>query len=494
MKGKKATKAAVAVMGSMALTIGTLGSTAMAHSGHPVVKILENWANINYNTYPVALYLREATGFNVQYDMLPQDGTAAQNKLNLIMSSGADYDLIETGSQQMAYFAQNGALTDLTPLINKYGPNIKQAISKEGWNAATINGKIYAIPTKNVSYVGSGILIRADWLQKLHLKMPHTLSDLVNVLEQFKSKDPGHNGSANIAFTIAGGSPFAADIQGAFGLYNSWNLVKGKLVNVADDPRTAQYLSFMHSLYQQGLLDKEFATNQSATADQKFTSGRAGAYAVGWWEIPALIQALKQNDPHANIAYIPPLQGSNGQIGYGVNEGYANFYVVPKSAKDPVDAIKFVNAELDPKVFKEMYIGQEGVDYKVVKGKYVPIQPAFFDDRGYASNYTIGMDEKHFYKYWLARVQKDATMYKGFQQLNNIPAKDKHPDVSGLAPYIPDYANNAQQLSNMLTDFAVTAIANGVDAKSFASFSQQWDAAGGANVTKELNAWYASRK
>lgn len=473
-----------------ATTMGMANSAVAATTSKPTLHVLEDWANIDYNTYPVATYLRNATGYTVQYDMLPQDGTAAQNKLNLTMSSGTDYDLVQADSQEMAYYAENGALTDLTPLINQYGPNIKKAISKTGFNAATVNGKIYAIPVKNVSYVGGGILIRTDWLRKLHLGMPRTLAQFVNVLQQFKQNDPGGNGAQNIPFTIS--APFAGDIQGAFGLYNGWNLHNGTLVNEAEDPATKSYLSFMHSLYQKGLLDSEFATNQTATADQKFTDGRAGAYAVGWWEIPSLIQALKKNDPKANFAYIPPLAGSNGNIGYGVNEGYGNFYVVPKAAKNPFDAIKYLNDILKPNVFKEMFIGKEGVDYNYSKGKYIPIQPTFFNDRGYANYYAMGMDEKHFYKYWLARVRKDSTMFAGFQQLNNIPGKDKHPDVSGFAPYIPDLANDSVTLGNMTNDFAVTAIAEGVTVQSFSQFNSQWNAAGGAAVTKELNGWYGS--
>jgi len=127
------------------------GSTQSGDEGggsKPTLKILQTYAKHNYDT-PVTDFLEQATGYKVQYDMLPQDN--AQDKLNLIMSSGADYDLVKAGKQDYFRFALNGALTDLTPLIDKYGPNIKADISQISFDAVKVDGKIYAIPDLNTS-------------------------------------------------------------------------------------------------------------------------------------------------------------------------------------------------------------------------------------------------------------------------------------------------------------------------------------------------------
>ena len=65
--------------------------------------------------------------------MLPQDKWA--EKLNLIMSSGEAYDIITSYNDIALYsdYAQKGALVDLTPLIDEFGPNIKAAIKPESW-------------------------------------------------------------------------------------------------------------------------------------------------------------------------------------------------------------------------------------------------------------------------------------------------------------------------------------------------------------------------
>ncbi|WP_274649321.1 extracellular solute-binding protein [Paenibacillus humicola] len=457
-------------------------------AGKPVLKMLQGYAKHNYDT-PVSDFLEQATGYKVQYDKLPQDN--ASDKLNLIMSSGADYDLVKAGKQDYFRFALNGALTDLTPLIDKYGPNIKAAISAKSFDAVKVDGKIYAIPDLNTSYVGGGVMVRTDWLEKLNLKMPATLDEFTAMLKAFKEKDPAGNGKQNISFTIAGTLPMVDGILGAFGLYNSWNPEDGKLVSRAFDPKLRDYLAYMKSLYDQGLLDPEFATNKEETADEKFTSGRAGAEFVPWYKIPTLDEALKKNVPGAKYAYIPSLAGPDGQKGYGVGQGFDWYMVVPTTAKHPEDAIKYINATLDPETFKEMYIGKEGVDYKVENGQYLPIQPAFFDDRGYSSDYTMGRDEAHFLDYWQARLRKSEPMFDAFKQINDIPDEMKQPDVLGFSTFLPNLAQDSQKLDNLVRDYSVNAIVGGVTDGGLKNFQNEWLQAGGEATDKEVNDWHA---
>ena len=61
----------------------------------PELKSLQIWQKDDYNTYPVAKFLEEKTGYKVQYDMLPQDKAA--DKLNILIASGEPYDAITTG-------------------------------------------------------------------------------------------------------------------------------------------------------------------------------------------------------------------------------------------------------------------------------------------------------------------------------------------------------------------------------------------------------------
>ncbi|MBW4084549.1 extracellular solute-binding protein [Paenibacillus sp. S150] len=468
------------------------GSTAAAES-KPDLKRLSVWQDKDYNTYPVASMLQEKTGYKVTYDMMPQDKWA--EKLNLIMSSGEPYDLVTTYNDMALYsdYAQKGALVDLTPLIDEYGPNIKKAVSQQSMDALKIGGKLYALPVVVTYKVNSSILIRTDWLDKLGLKMPATTDELTAVLKAFQEKDPGGNGDQNVPLTIRGDLPMLDNIVGAFGMPNTWNDVDGQLVPRLLDPAYRDYVGYVSDLYKQGLLDKEFVVNKDATAKEKFTSGKAGAIIVHWADVGSIAEALTKNAPDAKFAFIPALTGPSGESGFSGNAGFDRLTFVPKASKHPEDAVKWINATLEPETFKNLAIGEEGRHYNMEDGGYVPILPAFNDERNLANNYISATDEANYPLYWQARVHKNPVQFEAFDALNN-----KQPDdvmitnVLGLAPFMPEYAKNNLPLESMVGDYTIKLLAGAETLDGLEAFQAKYKAAGEEATAKEINDWYAA--
>ncbi|MBW7452909.1 extracellular solute-binding protein [Paenibacillus sepulcri] len=473
---------------------GSEGSTAgNDKESKPTLKRLDVWQNEDYNTYPVAKMLEEKTGYKVQYDMLPQDKPS--EKLNLLMASGEPYDLVTTSSDMALYsdYAQKGALVDLTPLIEQFGPNIKTSISQQSIDALKVDGKLYAIPTSITYPVNSSILIRTDWLEKLGLQMPTTTDELVTVLKAFKEKDPGGNGDQNVPLTIRGDLPMLDNIVGAFGMPNTWNDVDGQLVPRLLDPAYKDYIAYTSDLYKQGLLDKEFVANKDATAKEKFSSGKAGAIIVHWADIPTISDAMIKNLPDAKFAYVPALKGPAGKAGFAANAGFDRLTFIPKASKHPEDAIKWINAGLDAETFKDMAIGEEGKHYTFENGAYTPILPIFTDERNLANNYMAGTDETNYPLYWQARVRKNPVMFEAFDFLNNQqPDEVKIPNKLGLAPFMPEYAKNNLQLESMVGDYTVKLIAGAESLSGLEAFQAKYKAAGEEASAKEINDWYAT--
>lgn len=470
-------------------------ATAKPDAPKPDLKRLNVWQNDDYNEYPVAKLLEEKTGYKVKIDNLPQDKWS--EKLNLIMSSGEEYDIVTSYSDMALYsdYAQKGALVDLTPLIEEFGPNIKASIKPESMEALKVNGKLYAIPTTVTYEINASILIRTDWLDKLGLSMPTTTDELTNVLTQFKEKDPGGNGDRNVPLTIKGDQSMIDNLVGAFGIANTWNDVDGKLTPRVMDPAYKDYVAYVGSLYDQGLIDREFVANKDATAKEKFASGVAGAIVVHWADIPALSDSLTKTKPDATFSFVPALKGPNGEAGFAANAGFDRLTYIPKASEHPEEAIKWINATLEPETFKNMAIGEEGTHYKVVDGAYEPIQPIFTDERNLANNYMAGTDEENYPQYWQARVRKNPVMFEAFSFLNNeTPAEAKIKNVLGLAPYMQQYSKSNQQLNTMVGDYTVKLIAGAESIDGLADFQSKFMDAGGEAASKEINDWYATTK
>lgn len=467
--------------------------TKAASEAKPQLHALNIWMNEDYNTYPVAKLIEEKTGYKVKYDMLPQD--KVNDKLNLLMSSGESYDLVTINADRSLYgdYAKKGALIDLGPLIDQYGPNIKAKLSQESLDALKIDGKIYGIGNRSSAFASYGLMIRTDWLEKVGLQAPTTVEEFTAVLKAFKDKDPGGNGDKGAPFTITGESPMVANLTGAFNLANYWTDVDGKLVPPPLNPGFEGYLTYMSGLYKDGLLDKEFAVNKDATMKEKFTSGKIGVAPMAWWDIPTVTDALQKNFPDAKIAFLPALKGPDGKQGLGMSAGFDRISFIPKSSEHPEDTIKWINAKLEDNLFKEIAIGEEGKHYTVKDGSYSPILPAFNDERNQANNYLTGIDEKNYPTYWQARVKKDMRLFEGFNYLNNVlPAEARVLDPTSLAPSMPINSKNAASMNQMLNDYLVKVFVGEEKVSGLPDFVKKFNAAGGQENYDEMNAWYTT--
>lgn len=473
-------------------------SGEQASAPKPELKGLMRWMKEDYNTYPVAKMLEEKTGYKVTYDTLPADKPG--DKLNLLIASSEPYDFISVAGDNTfkalyADYARKGALVDLTPLIEEYGPNIKQAISQESFDAIKVDGKIYAIPHAMSNTVSSSLVIRKDWLDKLGLAIPTTLDELTHVLQQFKEKDPGGNGDQNIPLSLGGNAPILTNVAGAFGLANEWNDVDGKLVPRAMDPAFKDYLTYMSDLYNLGLIDKEFAINKDATLTEKFTSGKAGVVPQNWAGLPTTADALKKNFPEAEYAFLPALKGADGKAGFSASSGFDRLTFVPKSSKHPEEAVKYMNAKLEEETFKNLAIGEEGKHYTYENGAYTPILPIFNDERNDAGNFLTGIDEVKYPIYWQARVRKDQRLFDAWNYLNQEqPAELKIPNPLGLAPYLEQYAKDNAQLGQLVNDYTTKVIVGGEPLSGLDAFVAKYKAAGAEASYQEVNDWYATVK
>jgi putative aldouronate transport system substrate-binding protein len=471
---------------------------AAKNEAKPVLRSLQIWLENDYNTNPVAKLLEERTGYKVQYDMLPKD--KPEDMLNLLIASGDHYDVMTimgTSDFKALYanYAKIGALTDLGPLVDKYGPNIKASISQATLDTAKVDGKLYAIPTMAVSNAGRSLLIRQDWLDKLGLPAPATLDELVTVLKAFKEKDPGNNGDKTIPLTAKADDPFVQNIVGAFGMPNFYNDVNGKLTPRILDPGYKEYVMYMNDLFRQGLLDKEFGINKDATMKEKFISGKAGMIPLHYVELIPVANALKKNYPDAKLAYIPALKGKDGKMGISASAGLTYLTFIPKSAKHPEDAMKWINAKLDKETFKLMAIGEEGKHYTLKDGVYTPNLPIFTEERDQAINFFTGIDEKNYPTYWQVRVRKDRVHYDAWEFLNvKQPPETRIVDMLSASPFMPEYSKHYQQLNSMVVDYTIKLIYGIEPITGLEDFRRKFKKAGGDESFKEVNDWYATLK
>ncbi|MDF2652873.1 MAG: transporter substrate-binding protein [Paenibacillus sp.] len=460
--------------------------TATANTPKPEFKALMQYGRFDPNAEVVAKYLNEKTGYKVTYEMLPVENP--DDKLNLLMASKEKYDFMILSSSQYAKLAASGALAPIDDLVSKYGTNMKSVISQNTWNGAKLGGKTYGIPQSGTGLiVNTALITRQDWIDELGLKAPTTRDELYAFLKTIKEKK-------NVIPLTGGKSPMVSEIASTFGITTGWQEANGKITHYVENPGMKQYLAFMKKLYDEKLIDAEWALNQGNKLIENFTSGKAAMMVNGYYNAPTVQSALVKNFPTAKIAQLPYLKGDNGKTQV-VGAGSIAYYVaIPTWADKKDDVMKYLDLKLDKEIHKGASIGQEGVHHKLENGNYFPILPKFNDEYNNASGFLTGTDEKNYPIYWQARVRKDPILTDAFTKNQDNAKGSVVSDPLAFAPPLDAIAKNGQKLNKLMEDTFIKYITGGDSLDNYDKFLAQWKSEGGDDMIKAANEWFATTK
>lgn len=202
-------------------------------------------------------------------------------------------------SQEVAEFGKDGYFLDLAEYLDVM-PNL-QAIFDEypEYYAACVDeeGHIYALPQLSLNpacgNIGDPTYFRKDWCENLGLEVPETLDDLYNVLKAFKEQDADGDGDPNneIPFLYRQSNGLEMVMLRSFGIYSNnlqYPLVvddAGKISLASATDNYKAYLTYMHKLYEEGLMNQDafVITEDEKIAIQK--TGVAGMFSA-WTGMP----------------------------------------------------------------------------------------------------------------------------------------------------------------------------------------------------------------
>ncbi len=285
---------------------------------------------------PITKAIEEA--FNVKLNTLNNKGlSTAENKqkMQLMVASGDKIDVFVAYDYNMlSTFAQQGVIAEVPrELIQKEAPrmyNYLMKIQPGAFAFSTVNGKNYGFPTAwplgNHSRVMS---IRVDWLEKMGMEIPTTLSDLEKALYAFRNNDPDGNGVKDTYgfsfYNTPGNVQMFAAIYGAFGAHPQIFQVKnGELVYGSTLPETKEALTLLNKWYKEGIIDPSFFVDNYTVFQEKWINSKFGLIPDTWWWTAgpsvkyysgALYDPLVKANPAAKPTTIGPVTGPRGDIG-----------------------------------------------------------------------------------------------------------------------------------------------------------------------------------
>ena len=314
-----------------------------------------NWDN------PVAKAITEATGvtLDVSYPVASQGD--AKEDIALMIANDEYPDMIYAkGSATDLY--QAGALIDMTDLIEKYGPNIKKMygaeLEKLKWSQDDpgIYQLSYAGVNQKTLTTGGSCQIQWAALKENDYKYPKTLDEYEKMIKSYLAAHPKtEDGLDMIGITMSAsdwhwmitlGNPAgliadASPDNGQWIIDDEYNV---HYKHVTDEEK--EYFKWLCRMYNEGILDPNFATQTDDDYIAKVASGRVVAITDAEWHY-SQCEATLVADGKVDQTYVglpvtlredqveKALLYQGTTVGWGIG--------ITKSCEDPVRAIKFLD-------------------------------------------------------------------------------------------------------------------------------------------------------
>jgi putative aldouronate transport system substrate-binding protein len=403
--------------------------------------------------------------------------------------------------------AQAGAFWDLTDRLAKY-PNLV-AENKQVQLSASINGRSYGVFRRR-DPMRTGVLVRKDWLARLGLPMPETVDDLYRVAKAFTTNDPDGNGKADTYGLIipkwpgayASASPYDV-IETWFGAPNGWGERNGKLVPGFDTPEFLAANRLVKKMVDEGLVNPDFATMDSAKWNEPFFNGKGGIIVDVTSRSGALMTLFKQKDPNTYANYVAMtgnLVGPDGQRHSYPTVGYSGFLAISKQSvptEAELDDILTVLDKLNTKPAQVLL--NNGIE-----GRNFTVKDGFAETSPDAAMKVLNNDVMSF-----AQI---GTATNGYLALQVLPAgvperemwdhrvKFQNDDLK-TAVYNPaqalvskTYVAKGAQLDQIIADGRIKYLAGQLTEDALKAEIKRWYAEGGQQIVDEMNELYAKIK
>lgn len=324
--------------------------------------------NDTYTDNAYTRYIKSV--INVQnVDVFEANDSQYDTNVSMVISMGSLPDIMVVSSQdEVEQLVEAGFIEDLTESYNNcisdrirkmyesYGDSLKDMV--------TYDGKIMALPETNITDGPNLVWLRKDWMDKLGLSEPHTIDDVVNIVKHFISEDPGNNGvdasgkpntvglavDTDVTGECGYSSEFLLDIIFAcFGAYpKQWimnddgEIVYGSVTNEAKEA-----LSYISSLYNQGVIDNDFLLRTSTNICELIENGLCGSFFGPWWAPNNPLANAVSRNPDANWQPYLIATDSDGTTSYHSQNPCYKYVVVRKGYEHPEIAAKMISVMFD---------------------------------------------------------------------------------------------------------------------------------------------------
>lgn len=451
--------------------------------------------------------LEELTGYQVEVTWVPD--TSYTDKVSVILASGELPDIIvgKGKDSNIISAVDDDTFWQLDDYIPKF-ENLSQMNPDIQLNAS-FNGKTYGIYRKRDT-MRAGIIIRRDWLEKLGLETPTTVDEFTEMLRAFKTQDPDGDGKDD-TYGIAipkwdGKNNFGPFDQIAtwFGVPNAYEIdEEGNVVPDFLTDEYNEYLDYAKSLYEEGLINQDFAVLSTDNWNDEFVNDEAGVIidmqsrGMDLSKLMAKKHGVEGEDGSQWVTMIANVKTDNGDFVLPTS-GYSGMLLIPKSSVDTEERLMEVLDFIDKTNSEEGQMllnkGIEGVNYEFgADGTYTQLT---IEDEALKAQNKADLASFSQIGTNVLDITLPAQLTGTQIETERIAIRDGE-DVKAKAVFNPieSLISDVQTLkgatlNTIISDARTMYIAGQIDKAGYEAEIERWKTSGGNEMLEDLNRLY----
>lgn len=437
---------------------------------------------------PTEKALEEYTNTKLDISWLPS--AAYDDKFNVMVSSGDMPMIILVKDNKMPMIVQavsQGAFWELTPHLKSY-KNLAMANSVVQ-NNVCYDGKTYGLYRMR-TLARYGFIFRRDWLDTLGLKEPGSIDELYNVMKAFTLNDPDKNGVNDTMGMVERDEFMTHDgLVIWHGGPNNWKVDNGKMTPAFLTKEYMDANNFMKRLYNEKLINGDFAVAKKTQTYDFMNKGTAGMYYGSMDDSKSQHGPLFKANPKAKIDVFSQIKGPK-ELRLKPTTGWNGMLFFNKKAvkteADLKKCLAFVDKLDDQKMQDFLLYGVEGRHFEKANGLIKPIaekNDLYQKELGSWSQLSVQYSNSKSKADSIPVVQRYEKMWEDNEKY--VVANPCEPFISAT------YSTNGTELDKIIKDARTKYIMGALDEAGWQKATDQWLKSGGDKIIKEFEEAYS---
>lgn len=391
----------------------------------------------------------------------------------------------------MSGSVESGVFMPLDDLLKEHGPNLMEQIPQSAWDMVSYDGKIYGLPEFLKNPSRRATYIRTDLLEKTGLQAPKTIDEFLDVLRAFKEQ------GVETPYQMRENFKYADLVFGSFDVLpykDQFEVVEGKVVpKFFDSENMMKALTVMKTMYDEGLISKEFATTSSTDFTKSLEAGKAGMWSQNATGLMGYRQTIGRAVPESVIDIIPSPVGPEGKGGYFYYSPIIRSFYVNKDVdqETAISIIKFFDWMLTPEAETYFTFGIEGDTYTKDASGAITYKMPETQEQGQEESFRSGtIWAVHDATINKAKVSLDPNgpdLIKAFDEVlpnEGLAGIGFYPELDSYAKY-PDLAALSDTGPKLIVDHMVRMIYGKEDIADWPKVIEEFLAKGGEEIIQE---------